>query len=317
MLRPITRAAAVLAILALLLPAAGALAHDSIIAGVYKIDYGWLVEPPVLGQPNAITLNITRAGHSHGTSDSHGPSSHSHGSSGASEASLIITSPADGADVPAGPVEVLVALVGEGVSQEGLHWHLYVDGGLVAMEEMAQPRFTLTNIAAGQHELRAILSDANHAELGDPHTITINVAGSQHNHVEDSAAAATEIDVAGLRLEIVYGGQSKLLILQPLGTEPGRYQARLTPTRAGVYSLHLSGRVGEVEINEVVQPEEVSTTDQYVFPEAQASLAEVREQLVVAQAQVSTARWIAIAAAVLGLVGAASGLAAILRRQKV
>lgn len=52
----------VFAILAvLLLPAATVSAHTSFPTGPYIVEIGWLNEPPVAGQPNAIVVNLSAA----------------------------------------------------------------------------------------------------------------------------------------------------------------------------------------------------------------------------------------------------------------
>ncbi len=53
-------AAAVLAALTLALVLPGqALAHTKVTAGKYELEIGWVNEPPLLGQPNAVFLNVT------------------------------------------------------------------------------------------------------------------------------------------------------------------------------------------------------------------------------------------------------------------
>lgn len=51
--------AALFSFLALILNTQSVLAHESITVGDYTIDVGWLIEPPVVGQHNAIVLNVT------------------------------------------------------------------------------------------------------------------------------------------------------------------------------------------------------------------------------------------------------------------
>ncbi len=51
-----------LVMLSVVLGGAGlAHAHATITVEAYTLEYGWLVEPPVAGQPNAIILNLTAA----------------------------------------------------------------------------------------------------------------------------------------------------------------------------------------------------------------------------------------------------------------
>jgi hypothetical protein len=48
-----------LASLVFILNAQSALAHESITVGDYTLEIGWLSEPPVVGQHNAITVQVT------------------------------------------------------------------------------------------------------------------------------------------------------------------------------------------------------------------------------------------------------------------
>jgi len=48
-----------IALIALILNSQSALAHESITAGDYTLEVGWLGEPPVVGQQNAIVVNVS------------------------------------------------------------------------------------------------------------------------------------------------------------------------------------------------------------------------------------------------------------------
>jgi hypothetical protein len=50
--------AALLALLALIFTFGLALAHEHVPVGNYELTIGWAVEPPVAGQPNAITIRV-------------------------------------------------------------------------------------------------------------------------------------------------------------------------------------------------------------------------------------------------------------------
>jgi hypothetical protein len=52
--------ASLIAIVALLLNFQPALAHESITVGDYTLEIGWLSEPPVVGQQNAIVVNVSK-----------------------------------------------------------------------------------------------------------------------------------------------------------------------------------------------------------------------------------------------------------------
>jgi hypothetical protein len=51
--------ACLMALLALLISHQTALAHETITVGDYEIEVGWVNEPPVAGQQNAIAINVT------------------------------------------------------------------------------------------------------------------------------------------------------------------------------------------------------------------------------------------------------------------
>jgi len=55
-------AAALLALAGLLLGFGTALAHTSVHAGKYDIEVGWMDEPPVIGQRNAVVVNVSDTG---------------------------------------------------------------------------------------------------------------------------------------------------------------------------------------------------------------------------------------------------------------
>ena len=53
-----------------------------------------------------------------------------------------------------------------------------------------------------------------------------------------------------LQLEVRFGPASKILPLRPALNQPGHYIANLIPTRPGDYTFHLTGTIGDVEIDE-------------------------------------------------------------------
>jgi hypothetical protein len=53
-----------------------------------------------------------------------------------------------------------------------------------------------------------------------------------------------------LRLEVSFGGKSKVLKLRAVFGEPGHYTADLIPTQPGDYSFHLTGTIGDLTVDE-------------------------------------------------------------------
>lgn len=272
MSRNVVRITGALVLSALLLLPLAALAHEEVTAGNYVIEYGWVNEPPVVGQPNGIVINISGkpagAGHSHDTG------------------SISIVTPADGATIAGDSVEV--AIKTEGVENpDGLHWHLYVNDEELAMIPLDETSVTLTGLSNGMHAIKVAIAASDHSEIGQPAEAMLMVEGSSasgemmvtgmepasgdHSHDE-----GIDVDVSGLTVEIEYGGQSKTLELDPLaGGAPGQFVAPLTPTRAGQYTLKLGGKLtgslGDADVSASVEPEEVPAADPNAFPAPESS----------------------------------------------
>jgi hypothetical protein len=273
MSRRILRAFAALALLSLLVIPLAASAHESVAAGDYVIEYGWLDEPPVAGKDNAIILNI--GGHA------------DEGGHEEQQGAIRLVSPADGGTVTGDAFEVSVQIEGLDEHAEGIHWHLYVDEKELAMVPVAQTTVTLNGLANGAHTVRVALAGADHAEFGEASQAAITVEGATgagapsvsgldsaetHGHEE----ADFHVDVSGLRLEMVYGGQTTALALQPLPDgEAGQFMAPFKPDRPGVYTLRITGRLagdfGEAEVNADVEPEEVAPGEAIPAAESTAS----------------------------------------------
>lgn len=70
--------------------------------------------------------------------------------------------------------------------------------------------------------------------LGEENFVEVNVA--------DADGEPVAVPSGALAVEVVYGGAATTLALTPTG-DPGALEARLTPTRPGTYSFHVSGSV--------------------------------------------------------------------------
>jgi hypothetical protein len=147
-----------------------------------------------------------------------------------------------------------------------------------------------------------------------PNDVVVNVAGAPSEGSTPAAGPAPtqiapeSIDVSKLIVTAEYGGQSKQLTIQPLGEDtPGQYIAPMTPTRAGIYTIHLSGMVGDTTIDKDVQPEEVQLPDIVTFPRLPADQSSSSSGL-------GLAGWLGIAGLILGAIGAVSGLVALSRK---
>ncbi|KAA3657107.1 MAG: hypothetical protein DWQ04_29060 [Chloroflexi bacterium] len=92
-------------------------------------------------------------------------------------AAVKIVSPTTGATVQKGTQVILeIETTNFDMSDEGKHWHVYVDGqswGMVTGGNMDQP---LTGLGSGEHEIGVYLSIETHEELEEGDSITIVVS---------------------------------------------------------------------------------------------------------------------------------------------
>ncbi len=87
-----------------------------------------------------------------------------------------------------------------------------------------------------------------------------------------------------LKLEVSFGGKSKTLPLQPADEDPGHYYAPIIPTRAGDYSFHLSGKIGDTAVDETFNSADgkfssVEPASDVLFPDTQADMAGLQAQI--------------------------------------
>jgi hypothetical protein len=278
-----------------------AFAHETVTVGDYDIEYGWVNEPVIVNQPNAVVINI---------------SEHQ-----AMSGSVSFMNPTDGAAVQGAQTDVAVMFDGldANAKDAGVHWHLYMDDKLLSMIPLDQTKVTVTGLTNGSHMLKASLSAGNHSEIGDPAMATINVSGasdtgtpavsdvmsmttSDSSQMDMSTTMAADVDVSELVVEASYGGKTKQLTLQPLGEDtPGQFVAPLLPTVTGTYTIKLSGKIDGTDIQPIeVEPEEVQAADIVEFPAAAQNQ----------QSGMKITDWLAIAGFIFGLGGLALGFMA-------
>jgi len=138
--------------------------------------------------------------------------------------------------------------------------------------------------------------------VNQPNALVFNISGKETD---------TSIDVSNLQIKAIFGAESKVLALQPLGEDtPGQFVAPMLPTRPGTYTFHLSGTVGTTQFNNDVVPEEVHTPDLIEFPLMTASNSSTSNNL-------GISGWLGITGIALGLIGIILGAAAIKRKSPV
>ena len=105
------------------------------------------------------------------------------------------------------------------------------------------------------------------------------VAGQQNAvvvGVSDTASGEVQPveDISSLSVTISYGGQSKVLTLEPLGEETsGGFIATILPTLPGEYEVEFGGRLGEITVDAHTHIEEVQPADTIQFPALESAQA--------------------------------------------
>ncbi len=282
-------------------------AHQTIQVGDYDVEYGWVNEPVIINQPNAVVINIS-----------------AHQSTSAITGTVSLMAPTDGDGVQGDHIDVIVQFSGvpDSAAASGGHWHLMLDDKTLAMEPLDQTMVTITGLTNGSHTITASLADASHDRVGTPATSKITVAGASDTGTPTvsgdragmnmgttpTQTAPENVDVSGLKIEAVYGGETKTLNLQPLGENtPGQFVAPLLPTRLGAITMRLSGKIGTSDIQAVeVQPEEVQSADTVAFPKVMATPTSTG---------LGTAGWLGLGGLVFGLIGTLLGAVGLMRRK--
>ena len=115
---------------------------------------------------------------------------------------------------------------------------------------------------------------------------------------------------ASLNAELQYAGRTFSANLNPT-PEPGWYSVEIFPTVRGQYAVRLSGSIGDVTVDEVIEPEEVFSAARIQFPEAQPDPRELQAEIDDLTDQLASARtlsYVGIGIGVLGMILAAVSL---------
>ncbi len=89
---------------------------------------------------------------------------------------INIISPADGASFASGEdIVIEVEVENFDLTAEGNHWHLYVDGSVLAMVSAGITKNVIHDLEPGEHKIEVYLGLPTHEELEDGASITITV----------------------------------------------------------------------------------------------------------------------------------------------
>jgi hypothetical protein len=168
------------------------------------------------------------------------------------------------------------------------------------------------------------------ALVGEPNAVSLEVI--HHGEAEEEHAATEEAHEAteephdesedehdagepvlgleeSLSVEIIKGDQSQTLEFRPQFGAPGMYVADVLPTETGDYTFRIFGDINGTPVDETMTSgpdtfSSVESADSIAFPAANAS----------AGSQNQTALYVAIAGAVLGLIGTVLGIMSLTRK---
>jgi hypothetical protein len=107
-----------------------------------------------------------------------------------------------------------------------------------------------------------------------------------------------------LVVELLYGGESKTLTLDPVFDTAGAFDATVLPAIPGIYSLKFSGTLGDTSVDEEVELEEVQAVASVQFPSGASANSP-------AQSAAGTADWLVWLTLLLGLLGVGLGAMAL------
>jgi hypothetical protein len=182
---------------------------------------------------------------------------------------------------------------------------LFILGGIWAWGATAVPIYAHERVEIGPYTL--IVGWENEPVIVDERNAIVV-------YVSRNGAPITDLE-GTLRLELLYAGRSFRGNLHPSG-EPGRYRAEVLPTVRGQYTVRLFGQIEDLEIDELVDPEEVLAGRILQFPEAQPDQRELLAAVAALEDQVAQANRLAIAGLIAGLLGiGVAGVALVSKRR--
>ena len=134
--------------------------------------------------------------------------------------------------------------------------------------------------------------------VGQQNAVVVNVFTSEEQPVED---------VSELTVTISYGGQNKILTLEPMGEHtPGQFVAPILPTIRGQYTVHLGGKLGDMAVDAEVEPEEVESADTLQFPSVESAAQST---------SAGTVNWLIYLSLLIGLIALVLGVMALQKRR--
>lgn len=102
--------------------------------------------------------------------------------------------------------------------------------------------------------------------------------------MKDDATKKVEGAEKTLKLEVMFGDKTKEVKLNAAYKDPGHYIANVTPTRAGDYTFHVTGKIGDTAIDEKFTSADgkfgsVDPSSDILFPDDKQDVASLQSQI--------------------------------------
>jgi hypothetical protein len=170
---------------------------------------------------------------------------------------------------------------------------------------LVQPASAHTRIEVGPYAI-VVGWLVEPAIVGERNALTVEIT-------EDEAPV--EGAEATLDVELVYGGQQFRVNLNPT-EEAGLYTAELFPTVRGQYAVRLFGSLGDLAIDETIEPEEVFDASRIQFPEPQPDPRELQREITALESALQSARTLATIGIGVGAAGILLAAVSLIRRRQ-
>ena len=170
---------------------------------------------------------------------------------------------------------------------------------------IAEPASAHTRVEIGPYVL--ILGWAREPVIvGERNALTLQVS--------EDEAPVTGLE-GTLQIAVLYAGRTFIGNLAP--TEVlGLYRVEIFPTVRGQYEVHLTGSIGDLSIDEIIEPEEVLPGRVLQFPERQPDLGELEASVAAVERRAQTAMIIGVVGIIAGLAGVSLAVLSLRRASK-
>ncbi|HEY3290492.1 MAG TPA: FixH family protein [Anaerolineae bacterium] len=147
---------------------------------------------------------------------------------------------------------------------------------------------------------------------------------NQMNAIEFFAETKDGKKVEGLestvKFDAIAGGKTRSIAIHAVEGDAGHYLGEFMPTLVGDYTFHMTGKIGDLAVDERFESgpnrfSSVVSAREVQFPKQLQSLDELSAGLAAADAKAADARTFGIAGIVVGIAGLAVGLVALLKRK--